>query len=179
MPKEVIVVEGIRDAQAVRRAFPTADVLITHGWGLSREQLELLRTAQSRRGVIILTDPDHAGEQIRRRLDKELPGCRHAFVSRGDATGQGRVGVEKASPQAIKEAIEGVREKREWHQPLFTIQDLSEHNLSGGPAAARRRHLLGKTLKIGYANGKGFIRRLNTLGVTREEFLDALKKLED
>lgn len=68
MVKELIVVEGKKDAEIVLRAFPTADVMITHGWGLTKAQGAALKTAHHRRGVIVLTDPDWAGEQIRRRL---------------------------------------------------------------------------------------------------------------
>ncbi|HBI55843.1 MAG TPA: RNAse M5, partial [Firmicutes bacterium] len=45
MIKELIVVEGKNDAEVVRRAFPQADIMITHGWGVSQSQILALQTA--------------------------------------------------------------------------------------------------------------------------------------
>lgn len=63
--KEIIVVEGRDDAAAVRRAID-ADVIAIHGFGIDRETWTELELAYKKRGLIILTDPDHAGEQIRK-----------------------------------------------------------------------------------------------------------------
>ena len=76
--KEVIVVEGKRDTAAVRRAV-AADTLETGGSAVGSDLIRAIRRAQDRRGVIILTDPDGAGERIvvvhapGRRMPE--PGC--------------------------------------------------------------------------------------------------------
>ena len=106
MIKELIVVEGKKDAEIVKRAFPQADVLITHGWGLTQAQIEALKTAQRRRGVIVLTDPDRAGEMIRRRLSRLLPGCGHAFIPRNKAIKDGKVGVEAARVEDVYHSLQ-------------------------------------------------------------------------
>ena len=41
--------------------------------------MERIKAAQKRRGVIIFTDPDFAGEKIRKKIAAEVPGCKHAF----------------------------------------------------------------------------------------------------
>jgi ribonuclease M5 len=63
--KEIIVVEGRSDERAVKQAVD-AEVIITQGFGLTGETLRRIATAQRRNGVIVFTDPDHAGELIRR-----------------------------------------------------------------------------------------------------------------
>lgn len=178
MIKELIVVEGKNDAAAVQRAFPNADVMITHGWGLSAAQVRALQKANSRRGIIIFTDPDHAGENIRRRLSRLLPGCRHAFISRDRAIKNGKVGVEAASVEDIAKALNRIRTEGEGNS-TFGFSDLYINNLTGTAQAASRRRHLGKLLSIGYGNSKQFLWRLNALGITREEFNRALKKMED
>jgi len=178
MIKELIVVEGKNDAAAVRRAFPGADVMITHGWGLSSEQIKAAQVANRRRGVIILTDPDHAGEMIRRRLAKFLPGCKHAFVPRAKAIRRGKVGVEAASVEAVFQALSQVRTEGK-DEELFTMEDMIAWGLAGADGASERRRNLGALLSIGYANGKAFLWRLNALGVTRTEFEEALARMED
>lgn len=177
MFKELIVVEGKNDASAVHKAFPQADVMITHGWGLTSAQIQALQTANQRRGVIILTDPDHAGEMIRRRLSALLPGCRHAFIPREKAIKNGKIGVEAASAEDLSQALALVR-SQEPRSPVFNFQDLTVNGLSGSPDAEKRRKCLGAMLSIGYANSKTFLWRLNALGVTRAEFNQALLQME-
>lgn len=46
--------------------------------------------------MIILTDPDHAGERIRKIVSAKVPGCKHAFIPEKDATRKGDIGVENA-----------------------------------------------------------------------------------
>jgi ribonuclease M5 len=177
MIKELIVVEGKNDAEVIRRAFPDADVMITNGWGLSQAQIKALQRANQRRGVIIFTDPDHAGDQIRRRLSKLLPGARHAFVPKDRAVKDGKVGVEAASIQDVSHALTSVRTEGEV-KGEFTNADMVENRLTAIPAASIRRRTLGALLSIGYGNSKTFLWRLNALGVTREEFTRALEQME-
>ena len=49
--------------------------------------------------------------------------------------------------------------------------------LSGGADSSKLRDKVGADLGIGFGNVKTFVRRLNNYGVTREEFLAALKKI--
>lgn len=177
MIKELIVVEGKNDAEVVKRAFPQADVLITHGWGLTQAQIEALKTAHNRRGVIVLTDPDRAGEMIRRRLSQLLPGCKHAFIPRDKAIKDGKVGVEAARIEDVSRSLLQVRSEGS-PRSEFRMEDLVAHGLSGNPNAAGKRRLLGEKLAVGYGNSKNFLMRLNALGVTREEFLRALAETE-
>lgn len=177
MVKELIVVEGEKDAQVVRRAFPQADIMVTGGWRLSPWQIQAMQQANTRRGVIIFTDPDHAGEKIRRRLSSLLPGCKHAYISRKQAARQNKIGVEHASVEAVATAIKAVRTQGGAGKE-FDIDDLLENRLAGAPAAARRRCRLGALLSIGYCNAKQFLWRLNALGVTREEFNHAVGQME-
>ena len=57
---------------AVSRA---ADALIipTHGFGITKETWDVTAKAYEEKGLIILTDPDHAGEQIRKKLTEKFP----------------------------------------------------------------------------------------------------------
>ena len=72
MLKEVLIVEGKADVIAVKRAVE-ADCITTGGFHITRRTLENISAAYNRRGIIILTDPDSAGENIRRFLSKKFP----------------------------------------------------------------------------------------------------------
>jgi ribonuclease M5 len=175
---EIIVVEGKRDAEAVQRAVQ-ADCIITYGYTLPPSVIERIRHAQSRRGVIVLTDPDYAGEQIRRRINKCVSGCKHAFLTREEAWANNDIGVEQASPEVIRNALSRVRTEKSDTFLEFSIHDLRENGLVGQESAAERRDIVGKKLGIGYANAKQFLHRLNVYGVTRKEFVQALADIRD
>lgn len=176
MIKEVLVVEGKMDTAAVKRAVD-ADTVETGGFSLLPFSLKQIEAAYKRRGIIILTDPDRAGESIRRYLAKRFPGARHAFIPRQAATANGDIGVEQASPESIREALAKARCSETKRENKFSMQDLFANGLNGISEAALRRDALGAELGIGYGNAKRFLERLNGYGVTREEFAYAIKRL--
>lgn len=72
MLKEVLVVEGKMDTVAIKRALE-ADTIETGGFTLAPYTLRQIEAAYKKRGIIILTDPDGAGERIRRFLTQRFP----------------------------------------------------------------------------------------------------------
>ncbi|BEU88650.1 ribonuclease M5 [Selenomonas sp. TAMA-11512] len=179
MIKEVLVVEGKMDIAAIRKAYPDdpPDCIITGGFTLAKHTLDDIEKASKRRGIIILTDPDGAGERIRKFLAKRFPEAKHAFVPREDATANDDVGIEQASPEAIRSALAKVRTAHIDVKETFQSADMVRWRLSGADSAAERRARLGAALGIGYANAKTFLLRLNHYGVTREEFDEGIRAL--
>lgn len=176
MLKEVIVVEGKSDTAAIRRALE-ADTIETGGFTLAASTLRKIEAAYKKRGIIILTDPDGAGNRIRRFLTERFPEAGQAFIPRIDATANGDIGVEQASRKAILAALGKVRHHEFTPQKEFTERDLMINGLSGGSMASARRDKLSALLGVGYGNAKCFLQRLNTYGVTREEFNSALTEI--
>lgn len=175
MIKEVLVVEGKMDIVAIDKAVE-ADCIITGGFSLKPKTLDDIEKAYKKRGIIILTDPDCAGERIRKFLAKRFPEAKHAFVPKEDATANDDIGIEQASPEAIRTALEKVR-TLDWNPTnKFTSADLIMNGLSGSNASSERRAVIGAKLGIGYANAKTFLTRLNHYGVTREEFEKAISE---
>lgn len=177
MLKEVLVVEGKMDTVAVAKALE-ADTIETGGFTLAPYTLRQIEAAYKKRGIIILTDPDGAGERIRRYLTERFPNAGQAFIPKRQATANNDVGVEQAQPEAILAALARVRHHEYCPQQEFTAMDLFHYDLNGSPSASARRDALGELLGIGYGNAKRFLERLNHYGVSREEFLAALDKLE-
>lgn len=176
MINEVIVVEGRDDAIAVKKAVE-AEIIITHGFAIKQETFKRIEFAQKRKGVIIFTDPDHAGERIRKTISNRIKGCKHAFLPREEAMKDGDIGIENASSESIRIALAKVRTEVHHVKKEFKQLDLIKNDLTGSEGAADKRAELGKRLGIGYANSKQFLSRLNNYGITREEFEAALKKL--
>lgn len=178
MIKEVLIVEGKMDVVAINKAVE-ADCIITEGFNLLPRTIKNIKAAYEKRGIIILTDPDFAGERIRSYLTKRFPNAKHAFIPVEEATAHNDIGVEQASPISIQKALAKVR-TADW-QPSneFSATDLILNGLNGSDSASIRRGKLGAILGIGFANAKTFLRRLNNYGVTREEFDNALKQLNN
>lgn len=177
MIKEVLVVEGKMDVVAIDKAVE-ADCIITEGFNLKPQALDSIAKAYQKRGIIIMTDPDSAGERIRRFLTKRFPEAKHAFIPKEDATANNDIGIEQASPEAIRTALAKVR-TMDWEPTNnFTGADLLRAGISGSPAASEKRAKLGAVLGIGYANAKTFLQRLNHYGITRQEFQKAVAELE-
>lgn len=177
MLKEVLVVEGKMDVVAIDKAVD-ADCIITGGFALHKKTLDDIEKAYKKRGIIILTDPDSAGERIRKFLAKRFPEAKHAFVPVEDATANNDIGIEQAKPDAIRAALAKVRTHHIEPTNVFTGADLIRAGISGGADASKRRAKLGAALGLGFANAKTFLKRLNHYGVTRVEFQEALAALE-
>jgi ribonuclease M5 len=177
MIREIIVVEGKDDTVAIQRAVQ-AETIETGGSAINDEVFRQIALAQERRGVIVFTDPDHAGERLRRLITERVPGCKHAFISREEAERKGDIGVENASPETIRQALDRVKTEMPGQAPQLEIKDLLEAGLLSGPDSSKRRMALGKLLGIGYANGKQFYKRCTMFHITREEFRRAVEKLE-
>jgi len=168
--KEIIVVEGRDDTAAVKRAVD-AETIETHGFGIRQETWALMEQAYRRTGLIILTDPDYSGEEIRKKLTEKFPEAKQAYLSREDAAKSGDIGVEHAGPETISAALQNARCSAEKNRMEFTMADMREYGLSGHLKSAEKRDRLGKALGIGYGNSKNFLNKLNRYAITKEEFL--------
>lgn len=164
-----VVVEGTKDAMAALRcggegrgctmhacplsACPDSDllracrsvaghVLVMGGANeaLDAAQESRLTKAVSMLGTpILLLDPDHAGRQMRRQIERKLPGVSlHAFVPGNDAVLRravgdaevGELGVEHARPDAIRRALARSR-RADMEREEFTREDLQRWGLGG------------------------------------------------
>ena len=197
--EEVIVVEGRDDTSAVLSAVQGVTIE-THGYGIREETWQVLAKAYETKGLIIFTDPDPAGERIRRRLTARFPKAKQAFLDIRDAAKDGDIGIENAAPESIRKAlrmargpVDGAGEEvafaRGDDDPArgeaagkttgrFTRQDMYSWGLDGCEGASARRRDVGRALGIGFSGSKTFLKRLNHLGVSREEIEDALVKME-
>ena len=158
MLKQVIVVEGKSDIQRIAQAVE-ADCIATEGFTLRKGVIDMIRVAYEKRGIIILTDPDTAGERIRRVLTKKFPNAQHAFVPRDEAFANDDIGIEQASPESIRRALSTLHVESLESSNEFSMVDLVRHGLSGMPDSAARRAVIGAKLGIGYGNGKQFLYR--------------------
>lgn len=182
MIKEVIVVEGRHDTNAIKRAID-ADTIETGGSKISKATLKQIQLAHEKRGVIVLTDPDHAGERIRKIISQKIAGVKHAFIDREEGMKNGDIGVENASPEAIRRALGRTHTSHLNASPLIPWEDLIDLGLVGGAKASKLREICGEILGIGFCNAKQFYQRLTMFQITREQFIhayeEAIRRMND
>ena len=202
--EEIIVVEGRDDTAAIKSSVD-AVTIETHGYGIRPDTWQTIAKAYQGKGIIVFTDPDHAGEQIRRRILQRFPGAKEAFLDRSLAEKDGDIGIENASPESIRQALQkarctvtkeitketdsakagtgsqnreakGSREETK-RAGNFTADDMFRWGLAGSDGASARRTRLGSALGIGFGNSRTFLQRLNRFGITRDEIEEELKKI--
>lgn len=183
--KEVIVVEGRYDRNALLQVVD-ATVLETQGFGIFRDkkQLDLLRRAAEKRGLIVLTDSDGGGFVIRNYLKGAIPSqyVRQAYIPdilgkerRKSAPGkEGKLGVEGMTPQVLIEALRRcgatfLEEDAPRARGDMTKSDLVELGLSGGQnSAAARLFLLRKLGLPEKMSANAMLEAINLLYTRRE-----------
>ena len=178
MIKEVIVVEGRDDITAVKQAVD-AEVIAVGGFGINKAVIDRIKEAQKRKGVIVLTDPDFAGEKIRSIISKRVKGIKHAYIAQEDGIKGDDIGVENATPEVIIEALNRAKVSEEVIEEIYTSEDMFYFKLTGDINSKKRRIMLGKELGIGYGNANQMLSRLNRYKITKEEFINAIEKINE
>lgn len=178
MIKEVVVVEGKDDVRAVKRAVD-AELIAVGGFGINETIIDRIREAQKRQGVIVFTDPDFAGEKIRKIISRRVRGIKHAYISQEDGIKNGNVGVENALPETIISALKNAKCELKKKRSEFDINDMIFWGLTGELNSKKKRDRLGKELGIGYCNTSQFLFRLNNYGIKREELKMAVDKINE
>lgn len=192
--KEVIVCEGRYDKDTLSQVFD-AVIIETGGFGVfnDRGKLALLRRLAEARGLVILTDSDGAGFQIRGYLkgaiDPKL--VKHAYIPdipgrerrKKTASKAGTLGVEGMRPEVLVEALrragatfEGAESSGGEAEEL-SAADMYALGLSGRPgSAALRAALLAELGLPGKLQGASLRGVLSAL-YTREELERVLSAL--
>lgn len=176
MIKETIVVEGKDDITNIKSAIE-CEIIATNGLAFGKDLIEKLKVINERTGIIIFTDPDYAGKKIREKIAKEIPDAKHAYLDRKKAIKKNDLGVENAKAEDIIEALKKAKAEVKEKSQTFTMNDLVQNDLSMGKNSRERRARLGDILGIGYFNSKQLVSKLNSFGITREEFERAVEKL--
>ena len=185
--REVIVVEGRYDKNTLSQVVD-ATVVTLNGFSVfnDREKLALLRRLAAARGLVILTDSDGAGFQIRNFLKGALPKeqLKQAYIPdiygkerrKSAPSREGKLGVEGMKPQVLLDAL--IRagatfddEENKKTAPRISKADMYARGLSGREGSAEKRAQLIKQLGLPERlTADGLLDVLNAT-MSREEFL--------
>ena len=152
--KEAIVVEGRYDKNTLSQLVDGV-IVETAGFGIyhNKDLLALLRRLGEKQGLIVLTDSDGAGFQIRSYLKSALPPhqVKHAYIP--DRPGkerrkrqpgkEGKLGVEGMSQQVLEQVLRQAgatilgESPRHARSASLTKADLYACGLAGGQEIGR------------------------------------------
>lgn len=168
----ILVVEGKSDV-AFLSNYIDAEFVTTNGSETSKDTIEYLKEASKTKEIYVLTDPDSPGKRIRDVLDANIPNLKHCFISKENSIKHNKVGVAEGDINEILESLSFALVTNKENFGNLTMNDLVELGLSGTTDSLQKRELVSKKLHIGFCNSKTFLKRLNYLGISKEE----LKKL--
>ena len=189
--REAIVVEGRYDKNTLCQILD-APIFQTDGFGIMKngEMLAFLRKAAQKRGLIVLTDSDGAGFQIRNYLKSAIPAeqLKHAYIPdiagkerRKDKPGkEGKLGVEGMTPETILTCLRRAGATFEGEAALsasdgISKSDLFDMGLSGTADSKRKRLLLLKKLDLPeHMSSNAMLSALNLL-YSKEELYQILE----
>ena len=158
--KEAILVEGRYDKATLSNAVD-ANIIELGGFRIYKDKdlLALIRRLADTCGVIILTDSDRAGFQLRNYIKGSVKGnVKHAYIPdiagkekrKVKPSAEGKLGVEAMRIQTLREAIAAcgatdapADDSGNSKKPL-TKADFFELGLSGGPGSAEKRRELAR-----------------------------------
>ena len=186
---KAVIVEGKYDKIRLSN-FIDATIITTDGFGIfkDKEKRSLIRLLAEKKGIVIITDSDHAGQVIRSHIK--------SFVSHGEIinvylpllcgkekrkskpSAEGLLGVEGTPDSIIIEALDRAHlicENKAETGRRITKTDLFALGLSGGEKSRILRESLCEYLKIPPLPANTLLDAINTL-FTYEEFLEMINK---
>ncbi|MBQ9228628.1 MAG: DUF4093 domain-containing protein [Eubacterium sp.] len=185
---QAVVVEGKYDKLKLSQLLD-AFIIETNGFGVfkDKERLAFIKKLARERGVIVLTDSDHAGFMIRRYIASGIPKEQLTQVYIPDVYGkekrkqqpskEGKLGVEGMTREVLLKAFQraGVAFEAVQQENPVTQYDLYAAGLSGTSNARQNKKKLLKALDLPeFLSTHALLSCLNNM-MTREEFLRLLE----
>lgn len=183
-----VIVEGKYDKMKLSEVID-AMIVVTDGFGIfkKKEKQSLIRRLADTGGVVVLTDSDRGGRQIRGYLSSVLPPDRIYDLYIPEVQGKerrkkapsaaGTLGVEGIDADVLRSIFAafaermgfdcGAEVRRGWS---VTKAMMYEYGLTGAPDSTARRDIVSAKLGLPRGMNAGALMRAAELLVTEEEF---------
>ena len=183
--EQAVIVEGKYDKIKLSNIID-AFIIETNGFGIfkDKEKLAFIKKLADERGIIILTDSDHAGFMIRNHLSSAIPKEKITNVYIPDIHGkekrksapskEGKLGVEGMSREILLEALKkaNINCQSINKENSITNFDLFELGLSGTPNAKQNKKELLKKLELPeFLSTSALLSCINNM-MTSEQFIE-------
>ena len=189
--RQAVVVEGKYDKIALKNVIDGV-IITTDGFGVyrSEDKVKLIQMYANSVGLIILTDSDTAGQQIRGRI-KSIVGdakiinvyCPVIFGKekrKTHASKEGKLGVEGMSVDVLREAVEkaGLNSDEEIIREPVTKQDMIALGLNGCENSSVLRKKTALSLGLPENLSSNALRDAVSTLMGREAFINFINKLK-
>lgn len=183
--REAVIVEGKYDKIKLSN-FLDALIVETNGFGIykDKERLAFIRRLAKERGIILLTDSDHSGFQIRNYIANGIPKDRikHLYIPdiygrekrKKEPSKEGKLGVEGISDDILIKLFQsiGVECRSVLPKDRITNYDLFVAGVSGSANASQKRKKLLRSLDLPeFLSVNSLLSYLNSK-MTKDEFED-------
>lgn len=187
---EAVIVEGKYDKIKLSNILD-ALIIETNGFGIykDKERRDFIRRLAKERGLIILTDSDHSGFQIRNFIANCAKGgsVKHLYIPdvygkerrKEQPSKEGKLGVEGISDDILIKLFSdnGVEYENSQPRELITNYDLFAAGISGTPQAGKKKKKLLKQLNLPeFLSTNSLLYCLNSM-MSKSEFEALLKSL--
>lgn len=180
---QAVIVEGKYDKIKLSNILD-AFIIETNGFGIfkDKEKLSFIKKLARERGIIILTDSDHAGFMIRNYISSGVPKEQIINVYIPDIFGkekrkiepskEGKLGVEGMSSQVILRALDraGVTSAKSLCENPVTTVDFYDLGLTGGVGSKAKRKALCSALDLPEFLSVGSLISCINNAMTKEDF---------
>ena len=185
-----VIVEGKYDKITLSSVID-AEIIPTHGFSLfkNEEKVALLRRLAEGGGVILLTDADGGGRQIRARLSSLLPAgsITHLYIPevagkekrKSAPSKEGLLGVEGMEAARLRALFApfATDAPKRTDKAALSKQDFYRDGLSGGNNAARLRDALAAELDLPRGMSANALLAAINLLLSRREYENALARV--
>lgn len=173
----LIIVEGQSDIDFLS-SFLDCEFYKVNGSAINEKDISFIKKAKQKQQIIILTDPDFPGIQIRSKINEKIPGCYNAFVRKEVSIKNHKVGVAESTKEEVLTALKDAKFYSNKIIGTLKIVDLYKCGLLGQEDSAKIRKEVCELLSLGYCNGKTMLKRLNMLGIDIETLEEEVKNVK-
>ena len=177
--KEAVIVEGRYDKIKLSNLID-ALIIETNGFSVykDKKKLDFIKRLANERGIIVITDSDHSGFQIRNYLSSAIPKEKIKHIYIPDIYGkekrkkEGKLGVEGIDDAILLSLFEkaDIKVTRVQNDDPITSIDMFELGLSGTPNAKQNKKKLLKSLDLPeFLSTSSLISYLNSI-MSKNEF---------
>lgn len=185
---QAVIVEGKYDKIKLSNILD-AFIIETNGFAIfkDKEKLKFIKRLANERGIIVLTDSDHAGFMIRNHISSGISKDKIINVYIPDVYGkekrkaepskEGKLGVEGMTKEVLLDAFEkaNISSQSVQNDNPVTNYDLYELGLSGTPNAKQNKKKLLEKLNLPeFLSTNSLLSCINNM-MTKEELYELLK----
>ena len=185
--KEAVIVEGKYDKIKLANILD-AFIIETNGFQIykDKERRDFIKRLADERGIIVLTDSDHSGFQLRNYISMGIPKdkIKHLYIPdvygkekrKNEPSKEGKLGVEGIDDRILTKLFENAAVEciETDNKVLLTNYDLFAAGISGGANSKEKRKKLLKKLNLPeFLSTNSLLTYLNS-SVSRDTFFEIM-----